>query len=379
MSSAEIRAIYKSITDDCQSDSGALITSSWISSIQASIGDNRSMSSEVVSQVFKLDSAIRIRKEDEDVMGEMSDIETFWSILEHVRVVLPSAVSFVTGGDTTNNSSTLLTLSPLVIRKLGARKVFDALNAGLKAFLPEEDFLSGVVSADSWVDSLLAATESKERSGLQIPLFAVFLYRLEHAFRDAHQASASTYVDKPTNIPQTGTSQSTASFVDASSAFSDALAASWLEFEGAEITDDQKLIVTSDLADKWGVDRRSMRLTDLVLTPLTLVSRSMETEGGGGLAAADDFIKTALERFRSFAAKDNQPPAAMKESKPAVQAATSNDSEELSRSPEQENGSPKANNAKKKKKRNKSKKKVSTSFLAFDRLQVEDFPNPFKI
>ena len=146
VSPSEIRTLHSRICDDFKSGEGVLITSRWISSIQASNGESRSMSSEVAGKPIVMEDDIRIRNESL-VASEMSDIQVFWSLLEHVRVVFPSAVSYVTGEARSN--STLLTFSPTILRKHGAQKIHSALNAGLQLFLPDMEFLG----SSSWIET----------------------------------------------------------------------------------------------------------------------------------------------------------------------------------------------------------------------------------
>jgi len=298
--SSEIRAVHSRICDDFKTGQGVLITSRWISSIQASVGESRSMPSDVSNKSPVPDESIRIRHDYQEG-AEMTDIEAFWLILEHARVVFPSALSFVTGNVTANNS-TLLTFSPSILRILGARKVYDALNAGLQSILPDEEFFSSLSSEGTWVDSLLAL-ESKEQDSLQIPLFSVLLFRLEHAFREAYQASVATFVEEAGSEMQqsdSGESQSTRLAID-SHTFVDALADRLKEFEESKIEDEDIRSITGELAKACGgSDGMTIQISDLLLSPLTLVCRSIETGGIGSLAVVDDIIKTSLERFKTI-------------------------------------------------------------------------------
>ena len=307
MGSSKILAVHGRICDDFKTGKGVLITSRWISSIQASVGESRAVSSEVSKKSLIPDEIIRIRHDHQEGT-EMTDIEAFWLILEHARVVFPSAVSFVTGNATANNNSTLLTVSPSILQRLGARKVYDALNAGLQSILPDEKFFSTLSTEDTWVDSLLEL-ESKEHDCSQIPLYAMLLLRLEHAFREAYQASVATSVEGVGSeqlLSDSGEKQSTELAVD-SQAFVDALADRLQQLEDSKIEDEERRSITGELAKACGgSDGMSIQLSDLLLSPLTLVCRSMEPGGIGSLAVVDDIIKSALERFKTVSAPKHQ-------------------------------------------------------------------------
>lgn len=334
------------ICDDFKTG-GVVITRRWISSVQASIAESLSMSSEVSGRSLIPDETLRIRR-DFEKDGEMSDIEAFWLILEHVRVVFPSAISFVSGNENANKKSTLLTLSPSIIRSFGARKVYDSLNAGLRSILPDEKFLSSLPCDGTWFDSLLMAAQSEQKDGIQIPLFAVYLFRLEHAFREAYQASVAASVaeggdEQP--VAQSGDRQSTDMSLD-SHAFVASLTERLKELETSEIDGEEIRNITHDLAKACalgGTDVKSIRLADLLLTPLTLVCRSMETEGIGSLAAVDDIISTALERFKAV--------RGVKKVDDAVQGKSNGSARQ-----NQDNQQQKENTPKKKKKKRPKKK-----------------------
>lgn len=353
VNSSELRAVYSRVGDELEKGQGvAVSTSSFVSSVQASIvggSNSRAMSSEVAGQAPIADDDIRIRSHAVD-QSESADLQAFWTLLEHVRVVFPSAVAHIVGE--TNGKVTLLTLSPSILRSWGARKIYDTLNAGLQSFLPGNDFLSSLSSNENtWVDSLLAEAESKGQDALQIPMFAALLFRLEHAFLEAYQASVATSVSKGAAqpSPQAEEKQSTGPSVD-SLLFVNALAKSLKEFDEFEMDNEEKKTITSDFAKACG-GAGGIVLADLLVTPLGLVSRSLETGGAGSLAAVDDIIKAALEKLSSTPEKVSKE---TKDVTPTVPT-ESLDSPKVTNAPPQDNQSHRGNAKKKKKKKPKRK------------------------
>lgn len=356
MSPLEIRAVHSRISDDLKTGESVLVTSRWLASIQASIEGNRTMSSDVAEKSISLDDDddIRIRNEGTGVGDEMSDVQVFWLLLEHVRVVFPSALSHVTGQ--AGSSSTLLTFSPSVLRRFGAHKIHQALNAGLQLFLPEKRFLLSPSSEEKWLDSLVSFSEREEKVGLQIPMFALLLFRLEHAFRVAYQASRaiSANVGDGQAVSESEEKNEETPSLNYRS-LADDLDRCMNKFQEVNISDDEMKSVVGELAKACGnADLRIIHVPDLLATPLALVSRSMDNDGIGSLVALDDIIKTALERYASIVTSKKSAPGADKTATKDVFTASQT---VQSQSIRQDNGAQKAN-AKKKKKR-KTKKKVS--------------------
>ena len=357
---SEVQAAHQRICNDFQTGEGVLITSRWISSVKAALGEQRrTMSSSEILGARQDDVRIRDGTENNQ---KRSDLEDFWYLLKHVRVVFPSAVAYVTGE--AKPSSTLITLSPAILRELGARRVYDALNAGFESIFPGRDFLSGLTAQDesTWVDSLVAAVESKKNADTQqqIPLFAVLLFKLERAIYDAYQASQRTLVREsgagtPATIEE---KESSVEVSVAKSTFVESLEGRLKVFENTRLGDEEKKIITSDFAKACGgSDASSIHLSDLILTPFPLVSRCMDAEGIGSLAAVDDVVRTSLEKFNNATklngdlSEDNAPEA-------DVAAPQEQDSAEKSTWPENPSQTGGTGSKKKKKKKFKKKKRI---------------------
>ena len=364
--SSEIAAAHQRISDDLKTGEGVVITSRWIASIQASIGEasSRPMASQVLGKNLVMDDELRIRNDVEQ--GDMSDLDAFWSLLEHVRVVMPSAAKHILGKETKHSSSTLLTLPPSTLRRLGAGKVFDALNAGLRQILPQEDFLSNCADgrSTSWIDALVKATEN---SNAQIPIFTILLFRLEQAFREAYQASAETSVGEGSAEKPEGGTKLTRLEVDYRK-FADKVARRIDEIEQLGIEEVEKAAILSELAKACGgADVKGIQLSDLFFTPLALLGRSLETDGIGSLAAVDDVINVALERIEYVTTKQPTPESA---EETAVLAADPGQSAKA----KNQDAAPQKNNAKKKRKK-KPKKKVSYVETFYSYSSFDTFPN----
>lgn len=303
MSISELKVVHERISADFKSGKGVLVTSRWLSSMQASIGESKVMLPEVAASCISLGDSDRIRNQGGDEPEDSSDLESFWSILEHIRVVFPSAVSFVTG-DSSCTDTTLLSVAPSVLQKLGAKNVCRALRKGLQTFLPKEEFLSSSSEQESWISSLLSAIEKEGATRVHIPIYALLLYRLEDAFRAACQSSPTTLSVQGSQVPQESESCRCCSPFNAI-AFVEALPKCLKELDAAGLeTDETKGVIRELVKACGGSDDKTIQLRDFVLTPLALVGRAVEVDGIGSLAAVDDTIKAGLHKYRTASASE---------------------------------------------------------------------------